>query len=124
MDLRYQVKQWLGVVTTKRGVPWIVFTTGDAKWWLFCQCFPRQNCLIQTGVQCPVAKKDVVKDVKYYLLRGINYDMERGIIYQDRFELSPRVANLHTPQNQKRSSEVLKKPPPVGRSSRDHRSLA
>lgn len=76
MDQRYQVKQYVGLVINSRGCPWLVFETGDPKFYLFCQCYPETTT--QTGLNNAVKKTDLQDDVKRALRRGNSYDA-RGV---------------------------------------------
>lgn len=72
MDMRYQVKQYVGFVANERGCPWMVFETGDEKYYLFCQCYP--GTTMQTGLNHPVKKTDLQNDVKKALANGCSFD--------------------------------------------------
>ena len=65
--LNMQVKQYVAVVKGKLGVKFMVFKTGDEKFYLFSQLDP-YGC--QTGLQFPVAKKDLVPDIRRALAHG------------------------------------------------------
>lgn len=69
MDRRYQVKQYVAVVQNSRGSKFMVFETGDAKYYLFSQLYPGPT-LIQTGLQFPVLKKDLRDDIRKALAHG------------------------------------------------------
>jgi hypothetical protein len=71
-DTRYQVKQYVGLVTNERGSPFMVFKTGNDQFYLFCQCFP--GTMTQTGLQFPVKKTALANDVKRALANGCSYD--------------------------------------------------
>jgi hypothetical protein len=69
MDQRYMVKQYVAVVQNSRGSRFMVFETGDARWYLFSQLYPGPN-LIATGLQFPVLKKDLRDDMRKALRNG------------------------------------------------------
>jgi hypothetical protein len=56
MDQRYMVKQYVAVVQNKRGSRFMVFETGDSRWYLFSELYPGPT-LIATGLQFPVREK-------------------------------------------------------------------
>jgi hypothetical protein len=69
MDRRYQVKQYVAVVQNRRGSRFMVFKTGDDRYYLFSQLYPGPT-LIQTGVQFPVEKKNLRDDIRRALANG------------------------------------------------------
>ena len=69
MNLRYQVKQYVGRVEGSR-CSFRVFETGDAKFWLFCQV-DDHDC--DTGLQFPVRKSDATPEMGWALRRGISF---------------------------------------------------
>jgi hypothetical protein len=75
-DPRCQVKQYVGVITNARGASWMVFETGDGKFYLFSQLHP--GTLNATGLQFPVRKADLQPDVAKCLRHGMSYDA-RGV---------------------------------------------
>jgi len=62
-DRRYQVQKYVAVVANRRGSRFMVFETGDDKYYLFSQLYPGPT-LIQTGLQFPVLKKDLREDIR------------------------------------------------------------
>ena len=69
MDRRYQVKQYVAVVQNRRGSRFMVFRTGDDRWYLFAQLYPGPG-LIQTGLQFPVEKSNLRDDIRRALAHG------------------------------------------------------
>jgi hypothetical protein len=69
LDRRYQVKQYVAVVQNRRGSRFMVFETGDSRWYLFSQLYPGPG-LIATGLQFPVEKKELRDDLRRALAHG------------------------------------------------------
>lgn len=72
MDPRYQVKQWLSRIQEKRGL-FDVFATGDSRFVLFrCVAGTDKNGHggWNTGLEFPVARKDLRKDVAQAIRHG------------------------------------------------------
>lgn len=64
-----QVKQYVAIVKNpSTGTRFMVFETGDPKFYLFSQLFPKTD--ISTGLQFPVLKVDLEPDVKRALAHG------------------------------------------------------
>lgn len=62
----YMVKQYVAVVQNRRGTKFMVFRTGDDKFYLFC---PLHNgCL--SDVQFPVRKTELRREIASMLNRG------------------------------------------------------
>jgi hypothetical protein len=59
----------LAVVKNSRGSRFMVFKTGDDRWYLFSQLYPGPT-LIQTGLQFPVEKKELRDDIRRALANG------------------------------------------------------
>ena len=75
MDRRYQVKQYVAEVETKTSL-FHVFKTGDEKYYLFAQVNPKTKC--DTGLQFPVLKSRLRKDVGRALKNGFGYRMVKN----------------------------------------------
>jgi hypothetical protein len=63
-----QVKQYVAVVDGEHG-SFMVFETGDARFYLFAQLYPGGTT--QTGLQWPVRKIDLRGDVRDGLAHGV-----------------------------------------------------
>lgn len=63
----YQVKQFVAVVQGSTRTRWLVFKTGSDKHYLFSQIDPN-GC--QTGLQVPVAKRDLKPEIRRALANG------------------------------------------------------
>jgi hypothetical protein len=61
------VKQYVAVVKGKFGARWRVFQTGDPKYYLFSSIAPDGT---EGGLQFPVLKKDLKKEIKSALAHG------------------------------------------------------
>lgn len=61
------VKQYVAVVKS-RWCRWMVFETGSAKHYLFCQLDPHGYA---TGLQTPVLKTDLQPDIRRALAHGV-----------------------------------------------------
>ncbi len=68
MESRMMTKQYVAVVCNERGGRFMVFKTGDEKYYLFSQLYP--DSLIATGLQFPVKKMDLRKDIRVALSHG------------------------------------------------------
>jgi hypothetical protein len=67
---RNGVKQWVAVIKNSRGVRFVVFTTGDDKYYLFSALRGPAPGVEFTGVQFPVLRKNLRKDIRYALAHG------------------------------------------------------
>jgi hypothetical protein len=65
-----QVKQFVAVVQGRFG-RFMVFETGSAQHYLFCQLYP--DSLTQTGLSWPVLKRELRDDVRHGLRHGVGY---------------------------------------------------
>ena len=72
MDARMQVKQYVGVVENGRGASFMVFETGDSKFYLFSQLDP-DGCA--TTLMFPVRKTELHPEVKRALRHGYSFSM-------------------------------------------------
>lgn len=68
MDRRYGVKQYIAIVKNGDGMRFMVFATGDTKYYLFSQLYP--GTLSATGLQFPVLKSRLRDDIKSALTHG------------------------------------------------------
>ncbi len=76
MDVRYQVKQYVAVVKNRWGNRFMVFRTGDDKFYLFQ---PVDADLCATSLPgFPVEKKRLVPDMKRALAHGWGNAGARG----------------------------------------------
>lgn len=66
-DPRYQVKQYVAVVQNSRGRKFMVFETGDDRFYLF-SLLDNYGC--QTLIQFPVRKADLRDDIRRALRHG------------------------------------------------------
>ena len=69
MDRRYGVMQYVAVVQNERGMRFMVFRTGDPKFYLFAQLPPGPG-LVASGLSWPVAKKRLRDDIRKALAHG------------------------------------------------------
>ena len=67
MDRRYMVKQYVAVVQNHRGRRFMVFCTGDDRYYLF-DPLDRDGCSLCTGF--PVKKTDLRRDLRSALAHG------------------------------------------------------
>ena len=76
MDLRYQVQRYVAVVKNRRGRQFMVFRTGDTKWYLFQ---PVDADLCATSLPAfPVEKSRLRTDMKRALAHGWGNGGARG----------------------------------------------
>jgi hypothetical protein len=68
-DRRMMVQKYVAVVQNRRGSRFMVFQTGDEKYYLFSQLYPGPG-LIATGLQFPVEKKNLRDDIRRALAHG------------------------------------------------------
>lgn len=66
MDRRYMVKQYVAVTRTRFG-RWMVFRTGDDKYYLFV-AVDRNLCAL--GLSHPIKKTDLKQDIRRALAHG------------------------------------------------------
>lgn len=64
---RYMVKQYVAVVQNRRGTRFMVFRTGDEKYYLFCP-LNADGCL--STLQFPVRKTELRRDIASALAHG------------------------------------------------------
>ncbi len=64
----FQVKQYIAIVKNSRGNRFQVFRTGDEQFYLFCQLYPEVD--IATGLQIPIRKSDLRRDIRSALNHG------------------------------------------------------
>lgn len=69
MNRRYQVMQYVAVVQNERGMRFMVFRTGDPKYYLFSQLLPGPG-LVASGLSWPVLKSRLRNDIKSALAHG------------------------------------------------------
>jgi hypothetical protein len=62
------VKQYVAVLQKASGGRFMVFATGDQKYYLFSQLYP--GTLTATGLSFPVRKADLRRDVRSALAHG------------------------------------------------------
>lgn len=86
-DRRRQVAQWVGVHTNTRGVPFMVFNTGDQRYYLFRQCYP--GTLTNTGLEFPVERRRLTREVRAALAHGVGRWRERVPRQEDTVCLRP-----------------------------------
>ena len=67
MDRRYQVKQYVAVVQNTRGTRFMVFKTGDEKYYLFCPVTPEGTL---DTFQFPVRKTELARPIASALAHG------------------------------------------------------
>ena len=65
--LELGVKQYVAVVQNGTGLRFMVFTTGDPKFYLFCPLDKDGN---QGGIQIPVKRADLRDDIRRALAHG------------------------------------------------------
>ena len=63
----YMVKQYIAVVRNRRGAKFMVFNSGDEKYYLFCP-LDRDGC--QGTNQFPVRKTELRRDIRSALAHG------------------------------------------------------
>lgn len=88
---RLGVKQFVAIVQNSYGLKFMVFTTGDAKYYLF-QTLDRHGCAIP-DMSFPVRKADLRDDIRRALAHGWGN------------------ANLHTPTAREQRRPAQRKPP-------------
>lgn len=64
----YQVKQYVAVVRNSFGQRFMVFVTGDPKFYLFSALIG--ETMISGGLQFPVAKKSLTRELRSALRHG------------------------------------------------------
>lgn len=69
MDRRYGVMQFVAVVQNSDGMRFMVFRSGDPKYYLFSQLLPGPG-LVASGLQWPVLKSRLREDIKRALANG------------------------------------------------------
>lgn len=67
MDRRFMVKQYIAVVQNRVGTRFMVFQSGDERWYLFCPV-DADGCLSTN--QFPVKKTDLRRDLRSALAHG------------------------------------------------------
>ena len=78
MDRTMQVKQYVAQIETSTSC-FRVFTTGDPKYYLFAQVNPKTGC--DTGLQFPVEKARLKKEIRSALSHGVGFQSQKGIVY-------------------------------------------
>lgn len=68
MTRAYMVKQYVAVVQNSRGTKFMVFQTGDEKFYLFSPLDP-SGC-VAAGMQFPVRKTDLRGEIRSALAHG------------------------------------------------------
>lgn len=101
MEPALQVKQAIGIVVNARGVAFHVFHTGDSSRYLFCQLYA--GTTIQTGLQLPIYKNDLVAPVRSALASGCGIDMRS---YKPPKEEKPKRERKPSKPRAKRSASA------------------
>lgn len=104
MEPALQVKQAIGIVVNARGVAFHVFHTGDPTRYLFCQLYA--GTTIQTGLQLPIYKNDLVAPVRAALANGCGIDMRGYKPPKDDKPKSPRKPSKPRPKRTRSSFDV------------------
>ncbi len=69
-DPRYGVTKFIGIIHNNCGTRFLVFETGDPKFYLFNILLPFANCIICSTISFAVRKGTLRDDVRTNLARG------------------------------------------------------
>lgn len=67
-NLKYGIKQYVAVVRNGRGIRFMVFETGDPKYYMFSQLIGETS--VSSGLMFPVLKKRLRDDIRRALRHG------------------------------------------------------